>query len=292
MRWFKIHGERWFMGSTRWELSAEQRAVWVDLLARASINEPPGQIDFYSLEQLAQLFNVDLALLKSTIKRCVEKKKLKVSEKKRKISIINWKKYQSEYQRQKPYREQLKSQSKVTKIEDNSCNKVTLRKEGEEKRLEIEEKENREDKKREKSLTPDNNSFKSPLLSNSNAFTEGKITIKEQFLSMLKDFKDYPFDELQDSLLFDITVKECPNINIIKQTAKKIAWWKEHPDALKANPKKQLQDWFKKEYEFQKRGGPQQMGEIMQGIDDSDHMNFVKKAIGLGASKKKKRSDY
>ena len=288
MKWFKIHGERWFMGSTRWELNAEQRAVWVDLLARASINEPPGQIDFYSQEQLAQQFNVDLKLLKSTIKRCVEKKKLKVSEKKQKISIINWKKYQSEYQRQKPYREQHKSQSKVTKMEDNSCNKVTLRKEGEEKRLEIEKKENKEDEKREESLTPNNNSFKSPLPSNSNTFTEGKITIKEQFLSMLREYKGYPFNEAQDSLLFSITVKEFPNINITQQTARKIAWWKEHPDALKANPKKQLQDWFKKEYEFQKRGGPQQIGEVMQGIVDSDHANFVKECVGLGASKKKK----
>lgn len=139
MKWFKIYGERWFMGTTRWELTAEQRAVWVDLLARASINDPPGQVDYYSLGQLAQQFNVDLELLESTIKRCVEEKKIKYFENKRKILISNWKKYQSEYQRQKPYRKGDKSQSKVTEKRDNSCNKVTCREEEEEKKLDLEE---------------------------------------------------------------------------------------------------------------------------------------------------------
>ncbi len=84
MKWFKIYGERWFMGSSRWELTVEQRAVWVDLLARASINDPPGQINYYSLEQLAQQFNVDLKLLEKAIKRCEEVKKIKHFPKKKK----------------------------------------------------------------------------------------------------------------------------------------------------------------------------------------------------------------
>jgi len=281
MKWFKIHGEKWFVGSTRWELSLDQRAVFVDLLARASINDPPGQIDYYSLEQLAQQFNVSLELLESTIKRCAEVKKIKYFPKKRKILIVNWKKYQSEYQRQKVYRKQDGHPPKVTKMNDKSCNKVTLRKEGEgeEKRLEIEEKENKEDKKIEESLSLNNNSFKSPLPSDSKSFNKREMTVKEQFLSMLRNCKGYPFDEIKDSLLFDIIVKDYPNINIIKQTAKKIAWWQEHPDALKANPRGKLQEWFKEESKFRKRGGPQQIGEIMKEIDDQDHRNFLKRFL-------------
>lgn len=150
MKWFKIYGEQWFMGSTRWELTAEQRAVWVDLLARASINDPAGQIDYYSLEQLASQFNVSLELLESTIKRSIEEKKIKSFPKTRKILIVNWKKYQSEYQRQLPYRKKDKSHSMVTKKDDKSYNKVTLREEEEEEeRLEIEKKENKKDEKME-----------------------------------------------------------------------------------------------------------------------------------------------
>lgn len=275
MKWFKIWGERWFMGSTRWELTIEQRAVFVDLLARASINKPRGQIDYYSLEQLAQQFNVSIGLLESTIERCVEVKKIKCYPKKRKILIVNWVNYQSEYERQKPYRKQDRCQLKVTKMDAKSCDKVTLRKEGEEKRIEIEEKENNEDEKREKSITPNNNSSISPLLSISKPFSKSEITKKDQFLSMLRDCNGYPFDEFQDSLLFDVSIKDYPDINIIKQTAKKIAWWKEHPEALKADPRKKLQDWFKEEFKFQKRGGPQKLGEIMREVDDPDHRKFL-----------------
>ena len=135
MKWFKIYAEKWFMGTTRWELEVEQRAVWVDLLAKASLNDSPGHFNFFSLEQLAQQFNVKLELLESTIKKCIEVEKIKYFPKKQKIIIVNWSKYQSEYDRQLPYRNKDKDQSKVTKVEDESSNKVTLRKEGEEKRI-------------------------------------------------------------------------------------------------------------------------------------------------------------
>jgi len=289
MKWFKIWGEKWFMGSTRWEFTIEQRAVFIDLVARASINDPPGQIDYYSLEQLSQQFNISLELLESTIKRCIKVKKIKSFPKKRKIMIVNWKKYQSEYDRQKVYRKKDKYQSKVKKIDDKSCNKVTLRKEGEgeEKRLEIEEKESKEDGKIIESLSPNKNSSNSLLHSNPNSFSEREITIKDQFLAMLQNCKGYPFDEAKDSLLFDIAVKDYPDINILKQTGKKIAWWQNHPDALKANPREKLQKWFKEEYKFHKRGGPQKVGEIIKELDDPDKRKFVSNLL----ENTKKRND-
>ena len=93
---------------------------------------------------------------------------------------------------------------------------------------------------------------------------------------MLKACRGYPFDEVKDALLFDITATEYPNINIIKQTEKKIAWWQGHPDALEADPRKKLQDWFREEYEFHKRGGPQQIGELLEGITDPDKRHWIK----------------
>ena len=112
------------------------------------------------------------------------------------------------------------------------------------------------------------------------------MTIKEQFLSMLKGCNGYPFDELQDSLLFDITFEDCPGINIIEQTEKKIDWWKKHPSSLKANPREKLKKWFKKEYEFQKRGGPQIIGEIMQGVEDPSHRRWLFEGLIKKKSKK------
>jgi len=283
MKWFKIYGEKWFIGSTRWELTIEQRAVWVDLLARASINDTPGQIDYFSLKQLADQFNVPLKLLKSTIKRCIEEKKINLLPKKRIILILSWKKYQSEYQRQVPYRKQDRSNSKVTNINDKACNKVTLRKEGEgeEKRKDKTILDKTKGDNSENPITPNpiKSEVSSPILSNSNSLKETGMTKKEQFLSILRGFKGYPFDEVRDSVLFDIAVKECPGINIIKQTEKKIDWWKSHPKALKANPRGKLQKWFKEEFKFQKRGGPQKIGEILAAVNDPDHRNFLKEAL-------------
>ena len=83
------------------------------------------------------------------------------------------------------------------------------------------------------------------------------------------------------SVLFDIILKECPHINIIKQSSKKVKWWKGHPDALKdKDPRQQLQEWFKEEEKFQKRGGPQSVGEIM-GEDDPDKIRFLAECLGL-----------
>lgn len=96
---------------------------------------------------------------------------------------------------------------------------------------------------------------------------------------MLKKCSGYPFKEFEDSLLFDITVNGYPKIDIIKQVKRKIVWWKEHPDAIKSDPRKQLENWFKDEADFQKRGGPQLIGQIMKEVSDPDHRNFFKKLI-------------
>ena len=112
MKWFKIHGQRWFLGSTRWELTIEQRAVWVDLLARASLNNPEGEFNYYSLEQLADQFRVPVNLLDEALKRFQEVDKIEWDKEKNFIKVKNWTQYQSEYERQKPYRKKSKKKPK------------------------------------------------------------------------------------------------------------------------------------------------------------------------------------
>ncbi len=121
---------------------------------------------------------------------------------------------------------------------------------------------------------------------------ERGLHTKKKFLTKLRDFQGYPFNEYEDGALFHYIYEEYPGIDFIAELDKKILWWKDHPGALGKGSKfhrVQLDEWFQKEYKFQKRGGPQQLGEIMK-IDDPDHRNWLKQAIGTGDSQRKKES--
>jgi len=328
--WIKFYPERWIFGSSREEMTNAERAVWMDILALAALNDPPGQVEFLSYKRLAHQLHISLRLLKSAISKAIAYGKIDIKEtpfgsnldevkqkvdqdfheKKsnlnqngiklgsklttfdtnqskigltlRTIKILKWNEYQSEYWRQKPHRERKKMKKELDQEEDEklqnsgpkTVTQVTGR--GEERRRE----EIRGDKRRRNFLN------KEPLNSPLPSTPKEGISIKDEFLMMLKDLKGYPFDEVKDSLLFDVTIKDYPGINIMRQIKRKIEWWKVHPDALKANPRKQLQDFFKEEDKFQKRGGPQKVGEILKELEDQDHRAWIKRGL-LGDSKEK-----
>jgi hypothetical protein len=117
MKWFKVHSEKWLMGSTRWELTLEDRAIWTDFLALASLNDPPGQFSFHSLKQLSDQLKASPKKIEKAMKKFIDFKKISVDFAANSVVIANWKKYQSEYSRQKPYR----SPGKEKKV----CNSVT-----------------------------------------------------------------------------------------------------------------------------------------------------------------------
>jgi hypothetical protein len=104
MKWFKVYAEKWLMGSTRWELTLEERAIWTDFLALASLNEPPGQFIFHSKKQLSDQLRASPKKIEKAIKKFVDFNKIEADFTANSIMISNWKKYQSEYLRQKPYR--------------------------------------------------------------------------------------------------------------------------------------------------------------------------------------------
>lgn len=93
MKWVKIHCEKWFMGSTRWELSPSERSVWIDFIVKAGINDPPGQINFFNLQQLATHLKIPLKLLEKSIEKFTAYGKISVQS--NIIVINNWGKYQS-----------------------------------------------------------------------------------------------------------------------------------------------------------------------------------------------------
>lgn len=112
----RIYRKSWpydnLFGSSRFELTSAQRGVWNDLLDFAKLGrvEPgliaPAPDKAYSHTWLAEFFNVPLELLEETLVLLGQTSR--VEENGSGIRILNWQKYQSEYDRQKPYRKAKK----------------------------------------------------------------------------------------------------------------------------------------------------------------------------------------
>jgi hypothetical protein len=92
-------------------LEPDERGVWYDLLNFAALSAVPGHICDkdnrpYPNAFIANRLNIPLALLESSLEKCKEEGRVRIDDKG--IHITNWDKYQSEYERQKPYREAKK----------------------------------------------------------------------------------------------------------------------------------------------------------------------------------------
>lgn len=96
LKWIPLWVEKWLWGSTRLELTVEQRAVWIDLLAIASKEQGHVRANEgfpYPPEQLAGMLRISPELLNETIRRCVETGKLRTEED-GSLYVINWEEYQ------------------------------------------------------------------------------------------------------------------------------------------------------------------------------------------------------
>jgi len=106
--WVKFYVTGWLHGSIRWQMSPEERSVWADLLCLAGECGKGGKICDnderpYPMEYIANQLNIPLDLLQRTVEGC--KKEGRVEKKDGVIEITNWNVYQSEYERQKKYRQ-------------------------------------------------------------------------------------------------------------------------------------------------------------------------------------------
>ena len=113
--WIKLYTNVVF-GSTSKELLPAERWVWIGLLALAGDSVVDGFVCLsetlgYTNEQLADILGVEIMVLAAALSKMSATGKIAIDPK-NKISILNWKKYQSEYDRQKSYRAKL--QPKVT----------------------------------------------------------------------------------------------------------------------------------------------------------------------------------
>jgi hypothetical protein len=233
MKWFKIYPQKWLLGSTRFEISLEQRAIFIDFLSMASLNDPPGEFPYFSLDQLGHQCCCAREIVEKAIERLIQTEKIVHFPKKKRIIIKNWAKYQSEYERQKPYRSQEKASNKVTTPD---ITKLPLEGEGEEEEKEKRNRNREEEKKRE--------------------IQEGETSPgKIQFISILKEFSlsfPYPFSQEEDGVLFDSFARK---IDVITELHKKLEFWKQNPKALgskKKSARLQLYEFFIDEVDFQR----------------------------------------
>ena len=109
--WIKLYPIDCLDGSIRYQLEADERGVWYDLLNFSAICNTPGIISdkdnrSYPHSFIANRLNISIDLLERALQKCKEEGR--ISENETGIHITNWAAYQSEYQRQKPYREQKK----------------------------------------------------------------------------------------------------------------------------------------------------------------------------------------
>jgi hypothetical protein len=108
--WIKIYPNQCINGSIRL-LEPEVRSVWYDLLAFSALCAEPGLISDndkrpYPLKFVANRLNIEPELLEKALE--LFEKEGRVEQNGTGIRIVNFRAYQSEYQRQKPYREKTK----------------------------------------------------------------------------------------------------------------------------------------------------------------------------------------
>jgi len=110
--WIKIYPEGFLRRTLFKELLPIERWVWIGFLCLAGDNAVDGKICVaedmgYTDEQLAKLLDTGIDILKVSKKKMIKFEKISV-DKNNVIQILSWDIYQSEYQRQRDYREEYK----------------------------------------------------------------------------------------------------------------------------------------------------------------------------------------
>lgn len=107
-RWVKMYPQDCLFGSISYQLEPAERCVWYELIYYSALCAEPGVIADkdnrpYPLNHIAGRINVPLKLLEATLKKCIAEGR--IEDNATGLHIVNWKAYQSEYERQKTYRD-------------------------------------------------------------------------------------------------------------------------------------------------------------------------------------------
>ena len=127
--WIKLYVDQCLRGSMMEELENEERWSWIGLLLLAGDCPIEGEIGItneigYTDEQISKMIDVPIEVFCRAKTKMVEAGKISTGDNNI-VRIVNWKKYQSEYGRQRIYRKSYisKLQHKVTSSSDK---KVSL----------------------------------------------------------------------------------------------------------------------------------------------------------------------
>lgn len=106
--WIKLFCYERLHGSISSQLEPEERSVWDELLCLAGLTGLEGLIADHDKRPfphswIAHELHISEELFERTLTKCLEEGR--ITENEHGIYITNWKIYQSEYDRQKPYRE-------------------------------------------------------------------------------------------------------------------------------------------------------------------------------------------
>lgn len=110
-KWVKLFCYETLHGSVSYQLSEEEQAVWMKLLCMAGLCGNDGVIADHDLRPFPHGFiihelHTTEEIFDSTMGKCKEEGR--ITEDGQGIRITNWSKYQSEYDRQKQYRDKDK----------------------------------------------------------------------------------------------------------------------------------------------------------------------------------------
>ena len=128
MRYVKMFVSECLEGTIRFDFDPSERGVWYDLVILSGRMRVKGLICArpgtpYPHSWIAGVLNVPLDLLDRTLAKC--EKTQRIEEGDDGIRILNWHKYQSEYERQRPYREAKKKETTTGKDKGHSFEKCS-----------------------------------------------------------------------------------------------------------------------------------------------------------------------
>lgn len=135
-KWIKLWIDECLTGTVREDLTAEERSVWYDFLLVAGRNRPPGCISAnentpISPKRLASILNIAESLVRRCIVKFEKSGRIRIRPN-RVIYICNWGKYQyTDYDRQKPYRQEYPEYTYKMFCEDYDALKEELGIQGE-----------------------------------------------------------------------------------------------------------------------------------------------------------------
>jgi hypothetical protein len=213
-------------------------------------DSPPGVIFYLDTENLSKRLNVNLEVLKSTIKNLEKIKEARekvYKDGRHELKFINWDKKQHPFLSQKKYREHKRAE----KLKSQQANKVIA---DDDRAIAGDNPDIAFGRDRD----TDKDELKIKIKKEDGKEDSYPSHPRDQFLYELKEAKGYPFNKDLDGQIYDLCIRDWPMVDPVREVKKKKEYWGKNPGALTSKgkgPRVQLVEFFKKEDEYQ-NGGP------------------------------------